>query len=206
MVGGQDQVCQDYGGLVHELYTLDEEWLGLPIAAPANNGTLYPSDICITPLNSTHILYTGGYVFDSVSNYLPDAWILDLESLLWTETRPMPVPRSGHGCVLDGAGEVFVAGGYPGGSAELMYNPDSQEWRLVETGSLPSQINDYYYQQILAWNNSILLLETNTENIWLMDENGSWTMMNVSMGAEFKGGWDTWALVNTDFSISCLNS
>ena len=62
------------------------------------------------PLNSTHILLSGGFEID----------VLDLVNLVWTPSTPMSAPRNGHGCVLTEDGEVLVAGGFGGESTGLL--------------------------------------------------------------------------------------
>ena len=72
-----------------ELLTLDNEWLSLPVDSPY--GQLFARRPCSVPLNSTHILFTGG--FSDTEGLLDETWVLNMESLEWTASTPMLTPR-----------------------------------------------------------------------------------------------------------------
>lgn len=193
-VGGSD----GDGGIVSELFNSEGQWITLPVDSPYEN-IRYPYP-CSVPLNNTHIFFSGGFSFEQGA-YLADTWVLNLENLEWTSSTPMFTPREQHGCVLTDAGEVLVAGGQGESSVEI-FNPVTLEWR--ERGNLPSEIYYAKYPGLLLWNDTVIFVETDTANIWAMrEEDQGWQLMNATMGASFRGDYDTAVVLPESWSQRC---
>ena len=190
-VGGDD----GSDGMVNELFTSEGQWITLPVYSPYENIN-YPEP-CIVPLNSTHIFLSGGY---KTGDYLIDAWILDLENLVWVPSTPMLKPRYRHGCVLTEDGEVMVAGGKGGESSVHTFNPLSMEWR--ESGELPS-VAWTLVPSLLLWNDKIIFMEYETDNIWVREEDQGWRLMDASMGAIFSSSYDNAVIVPDSWREGC---
>ena len=200
-VGGGDR----FGGMANELFNPEGQWITLPLDSPYKFN--YP-DPCVMPLNSTHLFFSGGTTYNGYS--VLDTWILDLENLEWTPSTPMFEPRWRHGCVLTYAGEVIVAGGWNGNfsgygiSSVQIFNPVTMEWR--ESGNLPSEINTDA-PGLLLWNDKVILLDAESDRIWLMEEDQGWRLMDVTMGAEFVGGYfDNAVLVSDSWRAGCTKN
>lgn len=184
----------------NELFTLDSEWLPLDLLG-SPYGDYYPESVCTVPLNATHVLFTGGY--DRATNtYLTDTWILDLVDLAWTPSAPMPTGRTIHGCAMVGSHKAAVVGGSDGQEAVArihMFHPETVNWSI--SGSLPpeAELNYYYYPRVFGWKGELMLLESFSENIWLRGH-GNWTLMDVRLGANFDGAYDTAILVPDKFA------
>ena len=190
--GGED----DSRGMVNELFTSAGQWITLPVDSPYEY-TYYP-DPCSVPLNKTHIFFSGGYNYQN-DYFLDDTWILDLVNLVWTPSTPMLRPNLRHGCVLTEDGEVLVAGG-DGGWSVHTFNPVSQEWR--EIGHLPSGVYRLY-PGLLLWNGKLILVESITDRIWLMEEDQGWRLMDVTMGEVFRGDYDNAVIVPDSWREGC---
>ena len=196
-VGGVD----GSGGMVNELFNSEGQWATLPVDSPYENID-YPYP-CVVQLNSTHIFLSGGYHYDNVipSNVV-DTWILDLNTLVWTPLTPMLTPRYYHGCVLTDDGEVLIAGGKGGGSSVHVFNPVSLEWR--EIGNLPAEM-EIWYPSLLLWNDKIILMETGSDHIWLMEEDQGWRLMDITMGPTYYyGAYDNAVLVPDLWRMGCI--
>ena len=187
-VGAMSENCNLglYGNFSSELLTLDNDWIELPDGSPF--GEYYPFGICTLPLNSTHIFFSGGYVFDTTDNYLNTTWALNLENLEWTAWPPMLSSRDGHGCLVTADNEVMIAGRWNGDDLDVqIFNPVSMEWR--REGELPPGIGRYK-PILLLWEQTPILLESFTQNIWQRDSTDlSWHLLNRTMGADFEGAF-----------------
>ena len=74
-------------------------------------------------------------------------------------------------------------------------------WR--ESGNLPSVV-DTYAPGLLLWNGKVILMERETDNIWLMEENlQGRRLMDVTIGARFYGDYDNAVLVPDSWREGC---
>ena len=183
-VFGQDKSnCGSYPGssLVSELLNNDQEWLLTTLSSPYPDG--FPSELCSVLLNATTIMVTGGVAgYDGLSS----TFLLDLDTLAWTEAAPMKSARFGHGCTVTREGNVLVAGGTDGPSVHI-YHPDTDSW-TVEQQNLPNQIYSYN-SYILLWNHKPILLSPYSQEIWERTEENSWELMTATLGANFDGSF-----------------
>ena len=196
-VGGDDASdVSDRKGMVNELFTAEGQWITLPIGSPYEN--IDWPDPCYVPINNTHVFFSGGYS----NGFQVDTWILDLVNFVWTPSTPMLIPRGGHSCmVVDG--EVLVVGGGGSGPLEFSlhtFNPVSLEWRV--SGSLPSEMNTNAPGLFLR-NGKLILVEMLTDNIWEMEEDEGWRLMDAKMGASFNGRYANAALVPEIWREGC---
>ena len=181
------------GGMVNELFNSEGQWTTLPVDSPYD--ITYPHP-CSVPLNSTHIFFCGGTHID----YLLDTWILDLENLEWIPSTPMLTPRHYHGCILTENGEVIIAGGAGGESSVHTFNPFTMEWR--ESVNLPSDVNTWK-PILLSWRGNVILIESGSDTIWLMEEDQGWKLMNASMGTSYDGYYDNAVVVLDSLRAGC---
>ena len=185
--GHEGTVCQsdtNFGDLfIADLLTnTDNKWTVSPVASPYPNG--YPASSCSVLLNPTTVMVTGGY--DNDMTTLDMCFLLDLNTMTWTKVAPMLKPRQDHTCVVTVDGEVLIAAGQDG--SVHVYNPATNSWR--EEQDLPDQVTTFYESALLLLNGMPSFVEVDTDKIWQRQEDGSWEMMDVSLGAEFDGFFD----------------
>lgn len=187
------ETCPSRGNIMSEVMNDNQNWLEIPASSPFSEG--FPGGTCSVLINSSTALITGGIDKDILSF----TSLLDLNTFTWTEVAPMITPRAGHGCVVDENNEVLIAGGFNGAllSSVHIYNPATDSWR--EEQELPGLMEHYKYPTILLWNQKPVLLEANSDRMWMRLENRSWELMPTTLGAEFLGSdVDTAALVPAD--------
>ena len=137
---------------------------------------------CLTNVNSTHSLYTGG------NPSFTESWLYNWSTEEWTQTGDLNEGRQEHGCaVLEGKG-VLVAGGHEGSngvySVEL-YDPQSGIWTLQ-----PSLPQDYEPDNLLllTWEESVLALFQDDAHVYQRGEDGTWiALQNVLLPVTFAG-------------------
>jgi len=186
--------------MVNELLNSEGVWITLPVDSPYSQ---YPRP-CTVPLNSTHLLLSGGNT--GGNDYLADTWILDLENLACTPSTPMLLPRSDHGCVLTTEGEVLIAGGLGDQTnyeySAHIFNPVTLEWR--ENGDIPTEATHGEGPRLLLWNSKVLMVKKYSDLIWEMTADGGWQVMDVTLGpATFTGGWENGIIVPDSWRNGC---
>ena len=107
---GQDGSCSySNADISTDLFTLDQQWIPTSTVSPYKPG--FPGGMCSVAINSTHIIFTGGYN----GNWLSSTLMLDLTDYSWTARKDMPGPRYEHGCTLtENGGGILIVGGYVG--------------------------------------------------------------------------------------------
>ena len=153
---------------------------------------------CYANVNATHTLYTGG------DPTFTESWLYDWTAGVWTRTGDLNEGRQSHGCaVLPGQG-VVVAGGYNTittfnyvFSVEL-YDPQTGNWILQ-----PRLPEDTYHTELITWENSILALFYKDDQVYLREEDCSWSPMEgVHLPKPFYG--DAVTIVPDDFANGCM--
>ena len=192
---GQDGSCSySNADISTDLFTLDQQWIPTSTVSPYKPG--FPGGMCSVAINSTHIIFTGGYN----GNWLSSTLMLDLTDYSWTGRKEMPGPRYEHGCTLtENVGGILIAGGYVGHAdinTAFIYDILNDTWHKV--ADLPADMATYNPTMFL-FNNSPILLEFGSSRIWQLNStDGSWQLLAATMGAEMDGRFDTFSLVPTN--------
>ena len=165
-------------------------WRNESIVSPYPTGN-YPTMTCAVALNISHVMVIGGYV-DGIS--LNSCFILNLNDNTWSPTTPMPLQYLQlMSCGLSENGEVVVAGGVTNGGASASvykYNPASNNW--TNSTNLPVPVER---SVMLSWNNKLILLHTGTDNIYQMNNDDTWGLMNATLGERFDSQTDLAVIV-----------
>ena len=67
---------------------------------------------CFVKIAADKVFFTGGLIDNDPLIINDRTWIFDLNTLTWTESRPLPTGRSGSACgYLDATNEVMIVGG-----------------------------------------------------------------------------------------------
>ena len=195
-VGGQEGVSCSTNRMISEILDVESmEWKVLPVQNPFDD--FYPNQACIVPLDESTLFISGGeYKFE----YYADNWLFDIHTSEWTPLTPLPAARYDHGCAMTQDGNVIVIGGYPETSV-LIFDPSTMTWTKGE--EIPEQIQAGAFPTVLAWKDSHLFLERNSENIWLREPTGEWQLLDVNMGSRYLADGDPALIVSDDFWQLC---
>ena len=183
LIGQKDHCGSSGAAMTTELLTPQLQWIQTQIMSPYDGG--YPDNTCSVAVNSSTVIVTGGWIGNGRIN---STWMLDLTDFTWTQLQDMPHVRAEHGCTTTPTGEIIIAGGYAGSYLPVyIYNPASNTWSQAD--DLPDEMT-YSYPVMILWNNLPIILEYFSSNIWILDGT-NWTKMEATMGAEFRGDYDT---------------
>ena len=166
-------------------------------------GPQHPNNLsrysCLVNMNSSHTLYTGG------NPTFTESWLYNWTAGVWTKMGEL-IGRFKHGCVvLEGQG-VLVAGGSNGINSDVysveLYDPETGIWTTQP--SLPGAI-DPYDLLLLNWEESILALFKDEEQVYQRGEDGYWlALQGVLLPEPFDGFDDKAAMVPADFANGCM--
>jgi len=145
-----------------------------------NTWTEGPSEIvniwasCITSLNATHTLTTGG---ESSKAFLKDTYTFDWKTLKVTELAPLKDARFGHHCAANGLGDAWVIGGNETPITQNIslerYDPAADSWITVSEEQLSEFMRRQSADFVLIGNTPCYVdYHTAKYFIWSQADNG----------------------------------